>query len=599
MADVTYTVEVEYLTKGNLASGFGGIAGNMTAIQQSAKQFNRSMTKVFSNTNYGTQIFGRMQPAAAAAGTSFGTIFNANMLSALTTSGIDAVASGVAHVFRAGLVEVNAELERLGITLATSFAGTGQVKDFNQGLVASKQLIKDMRIDSRELPGEFKDLASIFQRINTPAANAGMSIQDTRKLAANAMAIGVGNGLNADVVGREVGDFIQGNVRKNQPMLKYLLNLHESPTELNAMDQPKRVARLQKALGMVEGTKEFDAATSMRAAFQASWIGLWSTLKDNMRTVLGALTGGVFESIKGALGRFNEWFAKNETRIVQWAESVGAHLDAAFRRGLVFAEKMLPIIEKTGTWLSQRGEESTLGRDAGVATAGLVGIRLAMPLLGEAIGTGLAAAFSAVGLGPIIAIAAALGGVIMGMTNDLGPLYADFHILWAAMKGLAGDAMVHLKHAFLQIWPLLRRVAEIVGLGLLSALTIIVGALAAAAEGVDTLTTALMSMLDKMRTWIHEHIPNWGNWQALIDPDRKPDIRDIKKFDRDVPTVDLNALPNAKPPVHHTTIHRVEINVNGNGDPNRVAKRTLDIMNDFARHPKSFYNSGGPRFSNG
>ncbi len=82
------------------------------------------------------------------------------------------------------------------------------------------------------------------------------------------------------------------------------------------------------------------------------------------------------------------------------------------------------------------------------------------------------------------------------------------------------------------------------------------------------------------------------------------DYLDLNKDRTDLLTRRLDMLPSLnapaerekdahKPPVHNTTIHRVEIKVQGDPDPSRVAKMTLAAILDLQRHP--LVSRGGPQ----
>ena len=53
---------------------------------------------------------------------------------------------------------------------------------------------------------------------------------------------------------------------------------------------------------------------------------------------------------------------------------------------------------------------------------------------------------------------------------------------------------------------------------------------------------------------------------------------------------------NKKVPQHVTHIAKVEIKVQGDTDPNRIAKRTADVLTDLHRHPKVASMTGNPTF---
>lgn len=618
MADVVYTVEVQYLSKGSLLDGFNKGAGGGGGVQNTVNSLTQSLSQTLSQTlsqrfsqsfvqNWRTTIYNRAAPEVANTGRHFGDLLSANIASSLILEGVGAALTGAMSLAKVGLVEMNAEVEQLSITMASMFAGAGQAESFSQGLAGTQELMSRMRKDARDLPGEFKDLAQIMMRVTTPAGNAGMSVPDTEKLAANAMAVGVGGGMRADVVGRELGEMIRGNMSKRMPLLSHMPGFSMGSKEFNALSNEKRIETLKKHFGMIEGTKEHEAVSSMRAAFQNSWIGLWSTLKDQAKLVLGGLTHSLFESIKSALMRFSEWFMANQSKIESWAERVGLFLAQGFNAAVAAAEKLIPYLERAGEMFAGRGKDSTLGRDIGVGAAGFGALQVAR-LAGPAseatgaslLGGGAAGLFgSSVGLlAPLAVIAAAVFGLIEGLNNELGPMFEVFQSIWGFTKEMFSDGLESLGGAFSKVWPLIKRLAEFMGVALAAALAVAATAFEVVAFVVETLTEAFMGFLGLLRDKFRDLLKGLGfneKQLALLDPDKKPprgynDLPYKDKFNLD----DLKAP--AKPPEHHTTIHKVEIRVNSNQDPNRIAKRTVDIINDLGRHPKSYHNAG-PRFS--
>lgn len=630
MADVTYTVEVEYLTKGNLLSGLNNAASgvkqtvnnlNQTLNQSLSQSLSQRISQSFSQSfsqNFRQTIINRAAPEVQRAGSEFGNILSANMLASMTTGAITAGVDGFFKMAKVGLVEMNGEVEQLKITMASMFAGSGQAQDFSQGFRAAGKLMSIMRKDARELPGEFKDLAQIMMRIATPAANAGLSIAETEKLAANAMAIGVGGGMHADVVGRELGELIRGNMSKRMPLLTHMPGFDMDSKEYNAMENSKRLRRLSQAMGMIAGTREAEAVTQMRAAFEKSWTGLWSTLKDQAKQTLGSLTESLFDRMKAALIKFNDWFFANQEKITEWAQRVGGFLADGFDRAMKIVERMIPFVEKMSEKLSNRQRDSTLQRDVGtvggilaagnlMATVGKLGVGESVAgamaggsVLGAA-GAGIDAALAAV-LTPAAAVLLGIGtvvfGVIEGLNNSLGPLYDSFQIIWDYIGSTLTSLFDSLKNTFLMLWPIFKRFAELLGMGVLVAVVGLAKALEGLAMVMETLVTQVTSALGSIRDKLRELFP--GDFLAFLDPDKKPNTRNPISFHRGPTDEDLAAMKAAsKPPNHTTHIHKVEIKVNSNQDPNRIAKKVFEIIEDVGRNPKTSSNSGNPRLSRG
>lgn len=603
MADVSYSVEVNFLSRGSInAPAMREIAGIEKSVSGLKKQMGGVGESLGSGLAKGAAMF---------------------LAADVLEKGIGAALG----MMKIGLIEMNAELEQMGITMATMFSAHGNTDNFQQGLESSKELIKIMRKDAQQLPGEFKDLSNIMLRMTTPALNSGLSIRETEKLAANAMALGVGSGIKADVVGREMGSLIQGQMRKQMPILKVLPNFNMEAKEFNALPIEKRVAALKKSLGMMGGP-EAEAMSAMRNAFQTSWVGLTTTIKDNAKQILGVMSYHLFERIKGALAYVNDWYTSNSGTILDWADKVGYYMARGFSAAFHSLAKLEPMLIRVGSFLGREASTGNLTGDIG-KVVGLVsalkiasiaarptahiasalmsgggagslisGTGAALGGVGAAAGLGGGAVATLGGLVIVLAALAAVGvtvyGVFEGLSNALTPLNEAMTTMWHSIKVSMYDAMESFGRSWEIVEPVLRRVSEIFGAAFLAMLEGIAEAIDVFAHAVESLLVIMRNNWDVIKDLaqksFHGLIPS-----EVLDPDRhgrgdRPDREHLYRgadLDRKVPP----------PPNHTTNIHHVEIKVNSNQDPNRIAKRTADILMDIQRHPKIATLTGAPVLS--
>lgn len=599
MADVVYSVEVVYASKGSL---FGGLNASKGALTGSVRDLEKSMSK--SMQGIGKTLGDELNSA-------FTTFFALSALKSLAGAGME--------FMKAGLVGMNAEMEQMGITMAMMFSAHGNVSNFSNGLEASKTLIAKMRQDARELPGEFKDLSLIMSRMTTPALNAGLSIRDTEHLAANAMAVGVGGGMQADIVGREMGALIQGQMRKQMPILKILPNFNMGSSEFNALSMEKRVAYLKERLGMVEGTKEAESIKAMRDAFKNSWTGVTSTLKDLFKQVAGHATEPLFGRMKAAMGALGDYMSDHMETITAKALKFGDYLARGFSVALRHGAQLALLIERMGHFLAREADQgkllSDLGKVAGVAGALKAGSMIApvaakyapqiMGVGGEAlagIGGVLGASGAAASLGGLVVVLGAVAaaatvvyGAFSALSNEGSPLNGVATETFAGITQALKGTVYELAEAFKTAWPALKRIAEIMGTALLVNLEIFANVLETIAGAINSAVQAIAGMWDRLKEMIAKAFP-FAKEFGWLDPDAKAkrnrDMEDEHVRRRFHPD-DLDTKVKT-PPNHTTHIHNVEIKVVANQDPLRNAKKTADVLLDLKRNPKVALLSGQP-----
>lgn len=587
MADVSYSVEVSYLQKGSLSGP------SLKSIGDIEKRL------------------GGLKNMTQGIGDSLGSSLSKGVATFLAADAVRSAAHSMFEIVKVGLIDMNAEMEQASITMATMFTAHGNTQNFERGLGASRELLALMRKDAAALPGEFKDLQSIMTRMITPSLNAGLSIRQTEQLAANAMALGVGSGMNSDVVGRELGDMIQGRMRKNMPLLKVLPNFNMDSHAFNAMPIEKRVERLQKALGMAGGP-EADAINNMKDAFQDSWIGLTTTLKDKFKILFGDMTFYLFERMKYAMAGVSNWFTSHGDEITKWAKDVGWMMANGFQVAYEHLMRLGPMILKIGHFLGKEAKEGKLFGDiekvgavlAGVKAASMVapvagslasgtpgmltGATTALGGVGAMVGLeGAAAALAGLGvvLGIVAAAAVAVYGAFEVLSNAASPLHDTVVALWFDIEASLKSAGKSIYHAFKTAEPALTRISEVVGGVLIANLSLFADILEGTAKLIDAAVTAIAESWGKIKELIDR--ATFGTITPLLEADKKvsklltgpeEEYHPRGNLDRQVKT------PEA--PKHTTHIHKVDINVNSNQDPSRVAELAAERLMDLARYPR-------------
>src|SRR5579859_647941 len=302
MADVTYRVAIELATSGNLANQVGhsisrldGLSGVLDRVGHEASTLAGSLAGAFE---------GAVEGAASLA----------------ATLGKVGAAAAVGAVTYATLL--NKELENTQIALAAIFGANGITASMPEGMGVAADVMAQMRKDAAALPGEFKDLVSIFKTISVPGFQAGASINELRDVAAQAMAVSQVMGLPMEQAARELAMLLEGRAGAHNVLGMRLAGLGgERAQAFNKLQPEERLAAVRKEL------EKFAPAIE---AFSHSFEGLSSTLVDNAKRFLSVATTPLFERIKTTLSEANGWFDGNEEKVALWANVLGERLAGAF-----------------------------------------------------------------------------------------------------------------------------------------------------------------------------------------------------------------------------------------------------------------------------
>lgn len=602
MADVSYSVEIAYFSKGNLSGFAGGALSSLDTVDKRLGGLRRTTQKI------GDELGSNLIRGAA--------MF-------VAADVLESAAHGFWDAMKVGIIEMNAELEQFGHTLALGMAGHG-VGSFNQALDASSELIQRMRVDAQQLPGTFTDLRKIMTGVLGPGLGAGMSTSEVEQLASRFMASGVSAGLRPDVIGRELGALLHGQMRSNMPILRVMPSFAMDSKTFNALPIAKRVEELQKQAGMGDpASKESKAFKSLLEAAEHSWEGLTSTLKDHVREVLGNMTYHLFNRIKGSLEDINSWYSSNAPRITRWAKDVGWYMAQGFSFAVNEFRRIEPMLLRVGKFLSHEAQQGKLGGDLAHLAAVYAGLSVAgrmAPLAGRfapeivsgagsalgGIGAGIGASgglATLAGLGIVLTAVAAAAftvyGAFEGITNIASPLHDIMLGLWVDIKDSAIDAAVSIERSFANVWPALKRLSEVLGTVFLYSLGNTIEILGEVAAAIELLTIALKGLFDvaveELRKWGNLAMPGAGLGDKMADG-----IRDFFKDDvhklltgpeeehrrRNDKLLDLHPTPDV--PNHTTHIHNVEIKVEGQSDPRRTALETQKVLIDLGKRSSPY-----------
>lgn len=291
-----YDVEIRYIESGNIGAKVGKIGEKAKALESLGSSIETGMGGALSAIG------------AVAVG-----------IAGLATAGIGAMAT-----FGAAVVNINSDLEGTQIALASIFSSAGVSSSFASGMTLASQQISKMRKDAADLPGEFNDLVGIFQTISTNTFRGGMGVDETRDMAAKTMAAAAIMRIPMHVAAREMSALIEGRAGAHNIMGLRMMGLAgDKAQEFNHKSEPERIKELMGSLGKIAGPDTLEA-------FRHSFIGLFSTLKDNLKKFSGDAGEALFGRVKNSLERVNDWFSSHQGTVAAWAGKIGESLASAW-----------------------------------------------------------------------------------------------------------------------------------------------------------------------------------------------------------------------------------------------------------------------------
>lgn len=332
-------------------------------------------------------------------------------LSRLASSfeGLKSLALGAAAMmglseFASKIFEINGQLEKTTITMATmfqagGFAGlTSSGEDFAKSMGMAKLEIQQMRKDARDLPGTFEDLMAVFKGSLQGGGGAGKSVSQIEKFAAGMMATGTTLGFDSGTIGRDIAMMFQGRVGAHNAMWMQMRRYVKD-------DKGEQMS--DAGFKGLSDTKKWDALQGAVAKFQngidafgKTWDAVSSTTEDYAKQLFQIGTAPVFDFVKGKLEEWNSYYEQNKESIDQMVHSLGVELADAVSKGF-------SVLKDVFGWIVEHKDALIQVAEAYAAMKVLGGAR---DLAG--IGVGLA--------GSIGSMAAAGGGGAAGLMASAG-----------------------------------------------------------------------------------------------------------------------------------------------------------------------------------
>ncbi len=582
MSGIKYTVEIDYVQKGNLNANIGQMssaAGGLTSKLQSA-----------------SSMFGGILEKAVGVG--------AGILGSVAALGLfEGAARGVSEAIgfiADGITGINSTLEGAQIGFAGVFQATGAVGDFTSAMEASSSLIERMRKDAAVLPGTFEDLVKITQTMSLPSMALGMSAGHMERLAAKTMAFGIGvTKLDAGTTGREMAHVLEGSAQGRMPLANLITKAAATRgiKEIASIKAMNDTFKNKPSEGIKAVERVLDGFKDATEAYGHSWDAIWSTAKNNLQTIQQMVTFGIFEDLKKALEEVNNWFSGSAMTVQDWTKSFKNELREIFGVAKsVFGDmhKMMMKVFGTSPQTFIMNAKKALGLGAGLAGGAMIGAGV-----GGLVGT-VAGGIGGLVAGPVGGAAGAAAGGIVGAGYGAAAMLAITGALNALIDGasifhnVAVRSIESIKNHFgifideiVKLWDKvkdpLQNLAESIGTLLLKSIEKIVSLASRFLTFVNEVLErpsikAMLSYVGARGKTIQQLVPydqpGGGNLENTITP-----------------------LNHVTPPAHNTYINKVEIQVNSKQDPSRIARLTVDELQRLAANPTRSTSSGRPNFT--
>ncbi|MBX3218983.1 MAG: hypothetical protein KF795_00610 [Labilithrix sp.] len=589
-ADLQYNVSVVFSSSGRID---GGLQRMQRVQEQGADK-------------YLAKVAGAGQRLSA----SVGGVFDSAASSFISTAGTvgalagTAAAAGIGKALHTG-IEFADTIERAQLGVATVKTALGDMP-FPKALREAVETTEELRKAAARLPGEFKDALEMYSSIVPAGQQLGLDDKMMTKLATRGVAMAAALGINQATFAHELSSALGGRVTSAMPLARKL-GLHQS--DWKKLKPQERVDYFDKL---------FTKADPAIEAYSHSWAGLTSATKDNGRNVARAFADPLFGSVKRELERGLDWFGANESSVMTWASTLGHYVSYAFDRGLdkirewgpaalTFARTVghglssafnaaspyLARLEKlTLRFMSDPQALDKLAKVAGTLVAaragvgalgvGSSGLSSLAPLLGS-VGGGAA---SLAAMAPVTAGAAAALGLLAigtyGATSALTDGSSRYHDAAVKFAASIGVKTTETAASLTRLETSVRPITELFGTVLLAKLDLMATGIQVTIGWYELLGQSLRRFYD----WMPDMFKGGVTADEMMTDRREMDYRGFAKalnFDGDGD--DYGKAKMKAPVIHQTNYNKVQINVDGTEDPDRVAQTVFEKFDDTIKNP--------------
>lgn len=219
-----------------------------------------------------------------------------------------------------GVISLQGELQTLEMGIGSLLSVTTG-DPLGKSMKDARFQVKMLRGDASEGVGELRDYVRGFQTILMPGLRAGMDTKAIREL--NKQAIAAGFLLRGKRgISTAPMDIIQAlergvSDRITPVAIQAVRAIGMTADEFRDLDKVGRLKALQK------GFAEFASGVTMMGT---SWEAQWETLVDNIRDIIRAASGPIFERWIRTLRGVNVWFHDNKKVLMDMVDVWGVRI---------------------------------------------------------------------------------------------------------------------------------------------------------------------------------------------------------------------------------------------------------------------------------
>jgi len=503
-----------------------------------------------------------------------------------------------------GVAGLNAELEQTQISLGAIFQAQGYFRTFEKGFDAAGEQVRKMYQDVKKLPGTFSELTNIMTMLATPAAQGGASIDQIRALAEKTMLTAAILRVPQDVAAREMANLLSGRAGAHNILGLRLGYIGEEAKKLNAESPDKRLASITANMERYQGAA---------ARFGTSWVANITTAKDNALAFERTATKPLFDRANKALQEMNTWLDTHTDKVEYLEHLVGDRLgmawdaiEGAIRRIGPYAEQFAEAILKMDPSALEHkligfAEKMALLKMGGMAITGgssIVGMSMRAGAMGALGGAGEIAHRGAGRAGGEMA---AVGGMIGG--GLLGVMVAGIATEAALAIGSAVKAAVDPTSPYhrpaLEIDKRMGETWSTFGermKGLIPGIDNVSWSFDTLGFRITEVAGIMSDIITHPFGWHYKDRPVIENIPPAGVPTKT--MHELGRGDLNIPLLpsreewsdkweDLMKREQVRArAAHQTNVAKIEIVVQGAGDPSRIARLTMEQLQKLHRHPK-------------
>ena len=228
---------------------------------------------------------------------------------------------------------------------------TGMEK-LNAAQKIAAELMKEIQIAGLETVATTEELVSGFQVMLGPAAEAGLTLSQTKDVTVSIVQAMGAMGINMNQLSAEGRSLLDGSIIPTQDRLAVTLGI------------TGEMVKKWREQGVLydELSKKLEPFKLAGADLSNTWTGLISNLKEGIAFIASRMTGGLFEDVKASLKTMLDIFIDLKNfdvgsgikELVEGFKEVGKDIGSVIRAG---AETFVSLLKQANVYVSEHKQE--------------------------------------------------------------------------------------------------------------------------------------------------------------------------------------------------------------------------------------------------